>query len=217
MRERFEIIGDELKRMLSVLGDLILLNLLLIFCSIPVFTAGAAVVACFSSISRMLRGGEGASIPAFFRDFAAGFKKATIAWLIELACLLLLAGDFWFAVVYSVPTNTFFLIFAIALATVILLGAIWLYPLLARYENKLGPTIKNSFLMALAHFPKTLLVLLVWTAVFTLPFVFFDVFLFFGWFWLLFGASLPMYLTAKLFRATLQCEPGKTNINQNCP
>jgi uncharacterized membrane protein YesL len=215
MRERFDSIGDELKHMLSVLGDLILLNLLLILCSIPVFTAGAAAVAFFSSVFRVLRGGEGASIRGFFRDFAAGFKKATLAWLVELVCLLLLAGDYWFAVVYSEPANTFFLIFALVLAAIILLAALWLYPLIARFENRLGATIKDSFLMALAHFPKTLLALLIWAAFLFVPFVFFDIFVFFGWFWLLFGVSLPMYLTAKLFKSALQCDPMKTETDQN--
>jgi uncharacterized membrane protein YesL len=215
MRERFDLIGEEFKHGLSVLVDLIILNLLFVLCSIPVITAGAAEVACYSSVFRMLRGGEGVSIAGFFRDFAAGFKKATLAWMIELVCLLLLAGDYWFAVVYSEPDNTFFLVFAIVLAVVILLAAVWLYPLIARYENRLSATTRNSFLMALAHFPKTLLVLLIWAAILVVPFLIFDVFIYLGWVWLLIGASLPMYLTAKFFRSALQCEPRKTDTNQN--
>lgn len=206
---------DWLRNRLSLLGDLMILNFLLILCCIPVVTAGAAEVACYSCIIRILRGEKvGMSVSIFFRDFAANFKKATIGWLIELACLLILAGDAWFALYYSETGNTFFLVFAIVLAAVIFLASVWFYPLIARFENKIKSHIKNSFLMALAHFPKTLLALLVQAAVLAIPFFLFDIFATIGWFWLSFGLSLPLYLTAKLFRDTLQCYPKKPDTEQ---
>jgi Predicted integral membrane protein len=215
MQKRLTALGEDLKRRLSLAGDLIILNILFILCCIPVFTVGAAEVACYSSIFRILRGERvGMSFAGFFRDFAANFKKAALGWLIELLFLLILAGDLWFAVVYSEPNNTFFLIFAIVFASGILLADIWLYPLIARYENKLGAHIKNSFLMVFAHFPKTLLVLLIRAAILTVPFLIPEAFANFGWFWLLFGASLPIYLTARLLGSTLQCEPKITDTNE---
>jgi uncharacterized membrane protein YesL len=215
MREQFEALGEELKSGLTTVADLILLNLLFLLCSIPVITVGAAQVACLSSMNRMLRGERsGISVTGYFRDFAASFKKATLAWVIELACLSILAGDYWFAVVYSQPANTFFLIFAIVLAAVVLLAAVWVYPLIARYENSVGAHIKNSFLMGLAHFPKTLLALMIQLLFLLVPFIIFDLFAYFGWFWLLVGASLPLYLTAKLFGPALQNEPVKEDADQ---
>lgn len=215
MRDQFAAFNDWLKNGLSVIGDLIILNLMFILCSIPVFTVGAAEVACYSCIVRMLRGEKvGLSISGFFRDFVANFKKATLAWLIELLCFLILAGDVWFAVIYSEPKNTFFLIFAVVLGAGILLAAVWLYPLITRFENKLGTHIKNSFLMVVARFPKTFLALLIQAAFIAVPFFIFDIFAAVGWFWLLFGASLPMYITAKLFRNDLKCEPKKANIKE---
>ncbi len=203
MREQFAAIGHWFKGNLSAVADLIILNFLFILCCIPVITVGAAEVACYSGIIRMLRGEKVAvSLSGFFRDFKANFKKATIGWLLELLCLLILAGDAHFALYYSKPVNTFFFIFAIVGASVIFLASVWYYPLAARFENKPAVHIKNSFLMAMAHFPKTLLALIIQSAVLIVPFA-----MFIGWFWLLFGFSLPMYLTAKLFRSTLKCEP----------
>jgi len=215
MRRQLAALGDRLKNWLSVAGDLIILNLLFILCSIPVITLGAAEAACYTRIFRILLG-ERASMPiaGFFKDFAAGFKKATLGWLIELACLAILAGDIWFAVGYSEPDNTFFLIFAIVLAAVILFAAAWFYPLVARFENTLRAHIKNSFLMALAHFPKTLLAFLIQAAAIAIPVIFFDAFANLGWFWLLFGASLPLYLTAKLIGGALKCEQAKPEAEE---
>lgn len=213
MRDQFASFGDWLRASLGGLGDLIILNFLFILCCIPVFTVGAAEVACYSCIIRMLRGEKVAVSPAgFFRDFAANFKKATLSWLLELLCFLVLAGDVWFAVFYSETQNTFFLIFAIVIGAIILLAAVWVYPLIARFENKLGAHIKNSFLMALAHFPKTLLALIIDAAFIAVPFIFFDIFASIGWFWLLFGASLPLYITARLLKGPLQCYPKKIDM-----
>lgn len=211
MREQLADLTGGLKYGLSVAGDLIILNMLFILCSIPVVTMGAAEVACYSSIFRIIRKERvGLTVSGFFKDFSAGFKKATIGCLLELVCFVILAGDIWFAVVYSETQNTFFLIFAIVLAAVIFLAAVWFYPLSARFDNKLGVHIKNSFLMAFAHFPKTLLAGVIQAAVIAIPYLLFDVFTYLGWFWLLFGASLPLYLTAKIFKGTLKCEPVKT-------
>ena len=195
-----------LKQNLTLAGDLILINLLFVLCSIPVITLGAAEAASYTYMTRLLRGEPvGLSFAGFFKDFAACFKKATLGWVLELVCIALAAGDLWFAVSYSEPDNTFFLIFACVLAVTVLLASVWFYPLVARYENKLGAHIKNSFLMMFARLPKTLLALLIQAAFLAVPILFFDAFVLLGWFWLLFGASLPMYLTAKILRDQLQC------------
>ncbi len=210
MRERFAQLSKTLGRTLSRAGDLIILNLLFILCCIPVFTAGAAGAACYARLIRAERHEDGGlQIAAFFKDFRSSFKQATLAWLLELACLFVFAGDIWFAVVYSEPVNKFFLIFAIVAASAVLLACVWVYPLIARFENKLGGQIKNSFLMAFARFPATLLALAVQAAVIAVPILFFDAFVYLGWFWLLFGFSLPMYLTVKLMKKQLRCEPEK--------
>lgn len=212
MGEQLAAFKDGLKQKLNLAGDLIIINLLFVLCSIPVITLGAAEAASYTYIIRLLRGETvGISLSGFFKGFADCFKKATAGWLLELACLALAAGDLWFAVSYSEPDNTFFLIFACVIAMTVLLASVWFFPLVARYENKLGAHIKNSFLMMFAQLPKTLLALLIQAAFLAVPILFFDAFILLGWFWLLFGASLPMYLTAKILRNHLQCQPKKEN------
>ncbi len=51
------------------------------------------------------------------------------------------------------PVNRFFLVFSIALAAVVLMAATWLFPLMARYEQRAEDPVKNAFLMAAADFP----------------------------------------------------------------
>lgn len=207
MKERFARLGGELKRVLSLIGDLVILNLLFLVCSVPVVTIGAAASACYAGLFRTLQKKEtGIPIRSFFQDFGAAFKQATAGWLLMLLCLIVLAADAWFAVVYSEPNNRFFLIFSIVSTAVLLLAALWFFPLVARFYNPLRAHLKNSFLLAFAQFPRTFLALIVWAIFLGMPVFLFDTFVYFGWFWLLCGFSLPMYLTAGLFRQSLKLQ-----------
>jgi uncharacterized membrane protein YesL len=214
MKERFRLLRTGFVNTLTFFGDIVILNLLFVLCSIPIFTIGASAAACYAGVSRTLQKREtGLVFRAFFADFRAAFRQATAGWLLELLVLAVLAGDLWFAIVYSEPNNTFFLIFAIAVGAVVLLASLWFYPLVARFQNTFSGQLKNSFLLAFAQFPRTLLALLVWALFLGVPVLFFDVFMYFGWLWLVGGFSLPMYLTVKIFRKSLQLsqiEPERT-------
>ncbi len=207
MKERFRLLRAGLRNTLLFAGDIVLINLLVLICALPVVTVGAAVAAGYAGIFRTLRHREtGMVYRAFFADFRAAFRQATAGWLLQLGVLLILAGDLWFALVYSEPDNTFFLIFALVLGAGVLLGSLWFYPLAARFHNTLGGQIKNAFLMAFAQFPRTLLALLIWVVAIGVPVLVFDIFAYFGWLWVLGGVSLPMYATAAIFRKTLQLD-----------
>ena len=213
MKERFRQLRAGFNNTLSFLGDIILLNLLFLVCSVPIFTIGAAATACYAGVSRTLQRKEtGLVYRAFFADFKAAFRQATAGWLLQLLAFLILAGDLWFATVYSEPDNTFFLIFAIVVGAGIMMGSLWFYPLVARFQNKLGAQIKNAFLLAFAQFPRTLLMLVIWVVTLGLPLAIFEVYAYLGWLWLLAGVSLPMYWTVKLFRKTLQLDKAKEEV-----
>lgn len=208
MREQLTAMMAGLKRGMNAAADLIILNILMLLCCLPVFTAGAAVVASYTCIMRLMRGGE-PSFPAkaFLVEFRKAFPKATLAWLLVLLCIVLLAGDYYFAVYVNDPPNRFFLIFAITMAVVLMLGVIWLFPLMARFENTVRGHIKNALLMVVAAFPKTLSAMMVHLFFYLLPFFIPEMMLYLGWLWVLMGLTLPQYLTVSLFRQELACEP----------
>jgi len=195
---------EGLKRTLGAAADLILLNLLTILGCVPVVTAGAAWVAGYQHALKIVRGEEtGFPLRSFLADFRKAFRQSTAAWLMLLACFSILAGDYYYAVHVSVPVNRFFLVFSIAMAVVLFSASVWLFPLMARYENTLRGHIKNAFLMAVALLPRTLLALVIQLAFLAPPLFFPDALIYLGWFWVLFGFSLPMYLTARIFRNQL--------------
>jgi uncharacterized membrane protein YesL len=213
VKERFRWLKTSFVNMLAFLGDIVILNLLFLVCSIPIITIGASATACYAGVSRTLQKREtGLVYKAFFADFRAAFQQSTAAWLLELFILAILAGDLWFAIVYSEPDNKFFIVFAILVGAGVLMASLWFYPLTARFQNKLGAQIKNAFLLAFAQFPRTLLALVMWVVMLALPLLVYEVFVYLGWLWLLGGFSLPMYWTVKLFRKTLQLDKAKEEV-----
>jgi uncharacterized membrane protein YesL len=207
-KDGLQVFWDGLRRSLNSAADLILLNFLTILCCAPVLTAGAALCACYQHLMRLIRGEErGLPLTTFFRDFRKDFRPYTLAWMLLLLCAALLAGDYYYAVYVSNPVNRFFLVFSIVLAAMVALAAVWLFPLMARFENNLKAHLKNALLMTVAEFPKTVLALSVQLAFVLFPLALPGLIVYLGWFWLLFGQTLPMYLTVRILHIRLGCSP----------
>lgn len=216
MKERFRQLSAQFKNTLNLAGDIIILNLLVFICCIPIVTIGAALSAGYAGLFRTLQKKEtGLLFSRYFADFRAAFRQATAGWLLQLVAFFLLAGDIWFAVVYSEPNNVFFLVFALVIGVGLMLASLWFFPLTARFQNPFSTQLKNAFLLAFAQLPRTILALLIWVLAFGIPVLLFDVFMYFGWIWLLCGLSMPMYLTVKLFRKTLQLDPAQEEREQD--
>lgn len=174
-------------RTLSVVADLIVLNLLTAVCSLPIFTAGAAITALNTVVIRVIRGEEGSLTKDFFRAFRSNFKKATLLWLLVLLAAVLLAADYLAARMY-IPALCPVII---AIAVLALMLVIYIFALQARYENTLGRTLKNAAAIAVAFFPRTL-GMVVFTVLFwalSLQFLRYGAPIL-----LMFGLSLPGYV-----------------------
>ena len=81
-------------RVLNRVGDLMIMNFLMILCCIPVITAGAAFTAMHYVLLKIVRGEEGYLIKGFFKSFKENFKQATILWLLMLLVGCSLCGRF---------------------------------------------------------------------------------------------------------------------------
>ena len=81
-------------RFLSKMADLIILNLLAFVCCLPIFTIGASMTALHYVLLKIVRNEEGYVVRGFFKAFKSNFKQATVIWLILLAVLFVLLGDF---------------------------------------------------------------------------------------------------------------------------
>ena len=108
---RFFDLESPIMRTLNRVADLMILNLLMIVCCIPVITVGASVTAMHYVILKMVRGEEGYLVKGFFKSFAANFKQATLIWLLMMVVIAVYVGDaliFSFSgMVFPMPNRCF--------------------------------------------------------------------------------------------------------------
>lgn len=182
-------------RFLSRMGDMIILNIVMMVCCIPIITVGAACTAMHYVLLKMVRGEEGYLLKGFFKSFVQNFKQATLIWLIMLLILVIFAGD-WLA--FRASAGTFpkvLVIGVIAIGIILLMVSVYVFPLLARFDNSIKGTIRNAALLAVGNLPKTLLMIIIYAipAALALFSVYFHFFI------LMFGISLPAYGAARLY------------------
>ncbi len=183
---------------LSKMADLALLNLLFILCSLPIFTIGASMTAMCYVTLRMQEGHDGYVFKSFFKSFKENFIQATLIWLIMLVIAVFLAIDFYIARGIGGIMYTVMSVFVLAAAVVWLLEFFHVFTVLARFENKLGATMKNGLLVAFGNAPRAFLMLLVF--VLAVIGTFFNATTL-GWgllVWLLMGFALINYIHAGL-------------------
>lgn len=145
-------------QIMGKLADIIILNLLLVVCSVPVVTAGASATAFYAVMLKLVKNEESYVFRSFFKAFRENFRQATVVYLILLAVAAVLGFDFYFAVRQGGGTGQpLFVVFCI-LALFLYLGSCYLFPMMAFFENRTKKVFQNSFLMAIAHFPYTLLI-----------------------------------------------------------
>ncbi|MDE7259160.1 MAG: DUF624 domain-containing protein, partial [Lachnospiraceae bacterium] len=192
---KFFDLDSPVMRLLNRVADLLILNILVIICCIPVVTAGAAFTAMHYVILKMIRGEEGYLIRGFFKSFARNFKQAVLIWLLMLLVIAVYVGDSlifnYSGVVFPKPL----VIAVVAVGVIIFMIAIYVFPLLARFDNTIKNTIRNAALLAFANLPKTLLM----AVFYALPFVigYFSTYSYI--FIFMFGISLPAYGAAWLY------------------
>lgn len=146
-------LDSPLMNFLNKVADVMIINIMVIICSLPIFTAGAAITAGYYMCYKMVKNEESYIFKGFIKAFKENFKQSTIMWLIMLLAAGVLFAD------YKIMTGADadfagWMQIAILTATIIIaLGSSFIFPMQARFSNTVKNTIKNSFLMALSHLP----------------------------------------------------------------
>ncbi len=127
------------------------LNILWFICCIPIVTIGASTTALFYVTLKMADNEEGNLAKSFFRSFRENFKQSTKVWLILLGVGIVLAVD-GYALYHLRFENTFWtLITAVFIVAAIAYAIIFMYifPLMARFDNTILAMFKNSLMVGM--------------------------------------------------------------------
>ncbi len=176
--------------LLSKAADLMLLNVMIIIGCIPIVTIGAAVTAGHFAALRIRRD-EGKVFGDFCRSFKENFKQATAIWTGFLLIIVAVLAVLWFYGKKSISAS----VACVVVMLILYMLSLWVFPLLSRFVNTTGNTVKNAILLCVKHFFRTLIMLMaellpvvaLFVSLFNLPAIF------------LFGFSLPMYVNVLLY------------------
>lgn len=141
---------------LTKVADLFILNILFIIFSLPIVTMGASWTALYTVTLKMSRDREGGIMSSFWAAFKSNFKKSTIIWLIILFFFWMGFFNLRIMGMVEIPFETFFYIISVMMMIFTFLLFLYVFPLLARFENTVKNTIKNAFLLEVAYFPWTM-------------------------------------------------------------
>ena len=185
---------------LAKLGDMFILNVLYLVCCIPVITIGAATTALYYNTLKMAENRESYVWREFLRTFKENFKQATIIWMIILVIGAVLVGDF--LVMGGIGSQALASVTAIVVIVVgvfLILTAVYVFPVLARFDNSVLNIMKYALLMAIRHLPSTVVILAIHSVPLLLAFASLEAFIRGLLPVLLFTVSILAYFESKLF------------------
>lgn len=153
---------------LTKLADIFILNLLLIICSLPIFTFGAAYTAVYYVTLKMVRDEDGYTVKSFFKSFKMNFKQATVIWIIMLLIGGIIVTDWKVTngalteyANFSGLIRIIMTVFIMASTLIYIFTLLYVFPVLSRFDNTTKNTIRNALLMSVRHLPSTIAIIFI--------------------------------------------------------
>ena len=190
--------GEQSKvyRAVETFGDLFILNLAFILFSIPIVTFGASATALYSVSLKMCTKEEGPIWRSFVDAFKKNFKKSTIVWLILIAIAAVIEVEYIYVSNFTGTIVTIYKGVIIVESLFLILVLVFIFPLLARYENTVFKSITNAALLSLGNLWPFLKMLVAWVMPVFLSFYNIGVFYATFYVWLIFMFALIAFGTS---------------------
>ncbi len=204
---KFLNIDSPFMQVMNKVADLMILNLLTVVCMIPLITAGAALTAMHYQVLKIVRDEECYIVKGYFKAFRENFIQSTAIWLILLAIGLILGGDFLIMYVSETEFHIIFRAVLGAVAIFALFTLVYVFPVQAKFANPVFRTIKNALAMSILQAPKSVLMVILYFIPMVLmvfaPSIFPLI--------MLFGMTIPAFLSAKLYNKLFLKLEGRIN------
>lgn len=185
-------------RFLGRLADVMILNIVFLVTCIPIITIGAAWTSLSYVTLKMSRDEESYIVKSYLKAFRQNFRQATTIWGIALIAMLIFYMDFHIirGMNQSMAQVMFILLSIIALMFALTL--LYVFPVLAKFDNTVLNTIKNAFLMAIGNLPRTLLMVAVIIGSIVLTFLSQETIAVGMLVWIMIGFALIAFLNAHI-------------------
>lgn len=157
---KFFSIDSPLYQFMQRLWDILKLNIMWVLFCIPIVTIGGSTIAAFSVLLRMSEDQEGDVIKDFWKAFKENWKQGILIGFLPPICFEAVYLDFQ---IYNATENGSIglLIMGCFSAYIFIFCLLYVFPLLARYDNTVINSIKNSFRIGMKFFGRTALLLVI--------------------------------------------------------
>ena len=174
--------------------NMMLANILFLICSIPVITIGASLAGLIQVIQDQVYQEDQPVIKRFFKSFRDNFKQSTFAFLLLAVFLFGMLCNALLVLTYvrGWPAQILYILLAVLTALVISIMS-YLFPMIVRYKNSFKDHLNNSLILTIVKLPRTILMLILNTLFFLIPFFSFRIFLATLVFWLIIGFGFIAY------------------------
>lgn len=147
---------------LGKICDCMIVSVLWVVCSIPIFTIGASTAALYYSVNKSIRHSRGYAYKEFWGAFKSNFKQGTVVWLFTLLAYILGAADCY--ILYklgdSIPLSNVLAVIIVAFMIFLTMWMLYVFPYMARFSLPTKSMMKNCFIIMIANIPWTILLLL---------------------------------------------------------
>lgn len=197
--KRFSLSLDgPVQRALGIMGDLIVLNMLWLVCSLPLITIGAATTALYTVTLDMAEGKGDRHYRQFLRAFKDNLGKSTLLGVIMAAIGAFLIWDYW-CVRTVLHDNWFFLLMVSLVTLLYAITLLYTFPQAARFNDSIGHYLRNALMLGLAHMKGSLVMLAALVVIAVLVVVSPHAFMMLLFLAALFGFSGLAYLSSSYF------------------
>lgn len=140
-----------------------LLNVLFLLCCLPVVTVGPACAAMYYVTLKMARKQDDTSvIRSFFHSFRQNLRQGIVLGLLAVALGAVAFADIfimWNLVQYGLFFQCM-LVLLVLVSILYLMTCIYLFPLLAQFNNSIKGHLRSALALSLKHFRYSLMFLL---------------------------------------------------------
>lgn len=189
---------------MSRISDLMILNFLWMFFSIPIITIGASTTALYDVSLKIIEDREGYILKSFLKSFKENFKRATIVWIIIIFISFVIGVNltFWIkckAISGYIPMSIILFIFFTFLIT-----ETYIFPVLSKFNKTVKETIKYAFILSMRYLPYSLAIVFIYSLFLVANLIFPLVILFMIFIGFAFCAFINSYLFRIVFK---KCVP----------
>lgn len=180
--------------LLTKISKLLVINIMWLLCSLPLFTIGASTTAMYAVTMAMAENRGGNVVVAFLRAFRDNFRDGTKVFGLMAVVGAVLLMDCYVLLTYEFPGGM--IATPVTVLLLIIFAMVWTlaFPITARYKNTARKIIKSAFQLCTQNFYKTLfMVLFGLLPVFLLllsPELFVDLSIY----WVLLGFAVAAYI-----------------------